>query len=60
MKWVLLSCGHACWVSWLEAFPGREVMCPEYRSEANVNGWKCANTPQRVVEVIPHIKQVAS
>lgn len=28
MKWVRLSCNHECWVPWLGAFVGREVICP--------------------------------
>lgn len=49
MKWVELTCGHRCWVPWLEAFPGREVMCPG-PGERNTSGnWLCMRTPQQVV-----------
>lgn len=60
MKWVALSCGHSCWVSWLEAFEGREAMCPGPGIEGLSGGNpRCGRSPQRIVSVFGKLEVVA-
>lgn len=57
VMWVELSCGHSCWVSWLEAFVGRIVSCPG-------DGWRsgrclCIGTAQTITTVYGQLEVVA-
>lgn len=55
MKWVLLSCGHGCWVPWLEAHVGRDVMCPGPGTQNEAGNFGCAAVAQQILEVVPRI-----
>lgn len=49
MKAVRLSCGHWCWVGWLLATIGRQVICPGTSEDGGPSS--CIGTPRQIVEV---------